>query len=313
MAKITLWGLNEACQFYYHTDLFKYMSFPSSKNIAFQNMRDNVVNAIMVDGGEFGVLYTNPVLMRDQITMWSAFKLPEWQRFLNALELEYNPIENYDRKESWTDAKSGEKHDTGSISATGSGTDSGSVAEKSSGINAERGTVTDTDTGTISKTVEENSAGSSILNRTVTDSGEPTSTEKVAAYNTESVLNNKKIENVTDNESVTAEISSSNINTNSIDTDTHNLTTQRTLNTDTLSDVQRSTEDSRTRTNMQTQTSAQNGTENVIADHTGRAHGNIGVTSSQELLKQEFEIARLASVFRYIADDFIRQFCIMVY
>lgn len=46
--------------------------------------------------------------------------------------------------------------------------------------------------------------------------------------------------------------------------------------------------------------------------HTGERSGNIGVTSSQQLLESEFRVA-MFSVYDRIADLFIQEFCIMVY
>ena len=37
------------------------------------------------------------------IGRWSAKELPIWDRLYKTTLLEYNPIENYDRKEKWTE------------------------------------------------------------------------------------------------------------------------------------------------------------------------------------------------------------------
>lgn len=46
---------------------------------------------------------------------------------------------------------------------------------------------------------------------------------------------------------------------------------------------------------------------------THRAYGNIGVTTSQEMLKQEIEVSRMANVYEYIIKDLKSRFCLMVY
>lgn len=48
------------------------------------------------------------------------------------------------------------------------------------------------------------------------------------------------------------------------------------------------------------------------SEHTGRVEGNIGVTSTQELIKQEREVSRY-NIYDEIADDFKARFCLMVY
>ena len=43
-----------------------------------------------------------------------------------------------------------------------------------------------------------------------------------------------------------------------------------------------------------------------------RVHGNIGVTTTQQMLKSEREVAEFCMV-DYIVNDFISRFCVMVY
>ena len=50
-------------------------------------------------------------------------------------------------------------------------------------------------------------------------------------------------------------------------------------------------------------------TQNI---HTGMRHGNIGVTTSQQMLEQEFKVA-LFSFYDRVADLFVKEFCVMVY
>lgn len=313
MAKITLWGLNEASKFYNGHTLFDSMALPSSEYIANTDMLTGTVNAIMVDAAEFGALYQDPGLMKQQIDMWSNTMLPIWQRFVNAIDLTYDPIENYNRMESWTDSSSGEKTDSGTNSGSSSSTNAGSISEKDVGFNTESGEESSTDTGTISKDRIENSVGDSQLDKTITDSGEPTSEESVSAYNATGFAPNKKIENVTDNENVTDESIKTHSSTGISDIDTHNLQLGKSTNTKGTSENIHDQESSNVQSTTQSATSNNDSVYNDTANHSGHVHGNIGVTTSQKMLLEEFEIARYASVFKYIADDFIRQFCIMVY
>lgn len=46
--------------------------------------------------------------------------------------------------------------------------------------------------------------------------------------------------------------------------------------------------------------------------HVGRLRGNIGVTTTQHMITEERDVARF-DVYAYVADDFCREFCIMVY
>lgn len=47
--------------------------------------------------------------------------------------------------------------------------------------------------------------------------------------------------------------------------------------------------------------------------HEGRVHGNIGVTTSQQMLEQEITVAGKLDVYAYIIRDFKRRFCLPIY
>ena len=53
--------------------------------------------------------------------------------------------------------------------------------------------------------------------------------------------------------------------------------------------------------------------DDVTLTHTSRIHGNIGVTTSQQMLEQELEVAPKLNVMNYIIESFKNRFCIMVY
>lgn len=55
-----------------------------------------------------------------------------------------------------------------------------------------------------------------------------------------------------------------------------------------------------------------NETDNGSDSRSIRRTGNIGVTSSQQLIQQEMEVAKI-NVMRYIIDSFKKRFCILVY
>ena len=66
-------------------------------------------------------------------------------------------------------------------------------------------------------------------------------------------------------------------------------------------------------TGNQTMSTGNSDTKNADnAIHTGRTHGNIGVTTSQQMLQSELDIARF-NVYNEIADLFLQEFCIYTY
>lgn len=163
--------------------IFDLMELPASVN------HDNLVNALVLDLAELEVLYPDPDFMRQAIGTWSAKELPTWERIAAAAEAEYDPIENYDRTEEWTD----------------SGTSSGT------------------------------------------------------SHNTDTIMG-------------------------------YNATTQ-------------------------SPASGSDGSSSGSASstHTGRTHGNIGVTTSQQMLEQELTVAPKLNVYDYIIDSFRKRFCLLVY
>ena len=56
----------------------------------------------------------------------------------------------------------------------------------------------------------------------------------------------------------------------------------------------------------------ENGTDDYTNTHKARLFGNIGVTTSQQMLQSELDIARW-NMYEHIADLFCQEFCIMVY
>lgn len=48
-------------------------------------------------------------------------------------------------------------------------------------------------------------------------------------------------------------------------------------------------------------------------DHTGHIYGNIGVTTSQQMLEAEMELRSTYNMYKIISDSFKYNFCIMVY
>lgn len=73
--------------------LFNGMSVPEGIDL------QTVVDKILFKYGDAPLFCPDPAVMKYYITTWSAERLPLWNRFKTAAEMEYNPIENYDRNE----------------------------------------------------------------------------------------------------------------------------------------------------------------------------------------------------------------------
>lgn len=62
-----------------------------------------VKDNLLAETAELEVIYPDAVFMQAMIGRWSAKELPVWDRLYKTTLLEYNPIENYDLKEKWTE------------------------------------------------------------------------------------------------------------------------------------------------------------------------------------------------------------------
>lgn len=171
-------------------DLFKHLSFPEGID------RDAAINTILLRGAEFEVLYSNGDFMQKAIGNWSKIWNRTFDKWQKALQVEYNPLENYDRIEDSTD----------------------------------------TNTGTIKNT------------------GTQDALSKVSGYNSDSLKDD-------------------------------GATTR---------------EDDLTQTN------------NLTLTRKARTHGNIGVTTSQQMLQSELDIAAW-NLYEHIADIFLKDFVLPVY
>ena len=204
-AKLTLIGCNTFFQ-NIGDDLFKNLTLP--EGLVKKTLTDN----ILLQGGEFEVLYSDPWALQNYISVWADREQATFQRWVDALAIEYAPLENYDRHEDWTDTLD------------------------SDGTSRTTGTNDTSTSGTV--------------------------TTDVSAYDSSSYQPKDK---VTSSETI------------------DNDTTEN--NTSTLDN------------------------EGV---HTGRIHGNIGVTTSQQMLESELDLGYW-NIYSRITDMFLKEFCIMIY
>ena len=68
--------------------------------------RATLTKTILAECAELEVIYPNPALFKSMVEVWSKTQLPNWQRMVDALLKEYDPLHNYDRTEVWNDTSS---------------------------------------------------------------------------------------------------------------------------------------------------------------------------------------------------------------
>lgn len=193
-AKITLIGLYRWLNAE-NIDLFDaFKSLPEGID------KETLVNLILTEGGEFEPLYADANMMKGQIELFVSQHMRTFTKWVKALAIEYNPLENYDRMENWTDVNHNSASSSGNISGN--------------------------------------------------------NTNSVSAYDTNEMSPHD------------SSVSSSNSNSN--------------------------------------------GSSDGNSTHTGRTHGNIGVTTSQQMLQSELDIARF-NIYQQICDLFIDELLLAVY
>ena len=218
--------------------------------------KDTLLASIIFKAGTFEPIYTDP----DYFYLMCGYFWKKWERtftkWFTALNIEYNPLENYDRYEEWSESNSG------SDSGTNSTTDNRTIS-----VADNRTETTDNDT-------------SESLTR-----GEDSTTENsISAFDENSYSDHDKSETDTDIEqSITGT----------------NDTTFTSAGTS-------STTDNNSIANM-----TSNESESEL-EHEGHLHGNIGIVSSQEMLKSELDISSW-NIYEHMSDIFIRDLLVSVY
>lgn len=83
----------------YNDTIFNSMQLPDGVD------PDNVVSNLLMELAELEVIYPSWITMQRAIADWSKSRVTSWERMLQALSADYDPVENYDRREEWTDGE----------------------------------------------------------------------------------------------------------------------------------------------------------------------------------------------------------------
>ena len=226
--------------------LFSLLSLPQGLD------KDTLVDFILAECSDLEILYPNPEVLKGLIGVWSATEQYTWGKLYATMQLEYNPIDNYDRTETRTLASQ----------AAGNSTDGGTD------------TVTSADTGTDTITSADTGSDSTI--------GNSTDVKQVKAFDSASFADKEKD---TVNSSGSTTYGKTNTNTTNYGKTNTNTARYGHTNNNTFS---------------------KNDAENI------RAYGNIGVTTTQQMIEQERETAKF-NIFQVILDEFKQRFCVLVY
>ena len=259
-----------------------------------------VVENLLVECAEFEILYADFNALKRIIKIWSAKEKPVWQKMFNTTCYKYNPIWNKDGKTVWMERQTG----------------SGTKQEKETGTKTNTGTSTITDDYTTTtteteKVTDDYTSSSTTTNKTTgkgsgTRTGSDETTEKVSAYNSTDFQNREKTNN-SSNESNTT-------NSEEDFTGTGKVTNSGTKNTDGSGKVtnsgKKSSQNSTDETNNVSRETIDSNTGETSHEQTET--GNIGVTTTQQMITAEREIA-VFNIIDFIINDFKERFCLRIY
>lgn len=146
----------------YDTSIFENLTLPDELDAA------TAIDSIVFDNAELEIMYPEPDTMKYLIGLWSRRETPIWKRMYDAMQLEYNPIENYNRNETWTDSETEETEANTETSGTNTNQVAGFNSEEFT--NKDKGTGTGTEAGTGSRETSSTHTGNVSGNIGVTTS-----------------------------------------------------------------------------------------------------------------------------------------------
>ena len=118
--------------------IFDLMQIPEALN------KETLVQNLLAETAELEVLYPNPVVFKNLLGVWSAKEIDVWNRLYSTTQYEYNPIENYDRRETGSDSGTGRTThsgtDTTTENTTHGGTDTRTIDRDMGGSDSNTGT-----------------------------------------------------------------------------------------------------------------------------------------------------------------------------
>lgn len=246
--------------------LFSEMVYPSGFTA---DEQQTTVGNILAECAELECLFPDPDTMKTMIGLWSKLNISVWERIFTASQLEYNPIENYNRTELET------------ISDDRTDTHSGNDVNRLSG----------TDTQTTSGSNTQTNAGTDTHTTSETHSGTDTETNSITSYDSNSLYVH----------------------------DTSGLQHGHSVSgSDALAHGHTVTDNgSGSASTSYGKTETITHGEKVVheGDITRNNHtsGNIGVTTSQQMLEQEIEVSAKLNVIKMIVESFKERFCLLVY
>lgn len=304
-AKWTLIGMYQ-----YDDTIFNDMILPTGIDA------DLFKQSLLMEKGEFEVLYPNPDFMRHSIQLWSAKWFRTFSEWLKGTQAQWNPIYNYDRyEEGWDD----HNRKYASVNNADYSDKRTTDMEELNVVNMQDSSKSDTEANRILNTKdsnEKNLKDESTFNNqdTTSQTKESTTEHQVAGYDSSSYQPSSKdiIDNGDSNVKHTGTVTNE---TTGTDTTAHSgtdATTTKGSDTSTHSGSDRNTTSGTDEMVHKGKLSDLSGTEKNTNQHTAHLYGNIGVTTSSAMLAEFYNIAKW-NLYEHMADVFGSELLIQVY
>lgn len=304
MTRFTLWGLME-----YDPTLFNNIMLPEELD------KELLIDDIVERSGDLYTYYQVPSRCKYQIEKWFARNYDNFSRMVDVLLMDYDPIENYNR---YTDETTTENRDirssaSGSDNVQQSGSDgtnrnitssntlSGTDSLVSSGedTNTEGGTQKSTLSGSDKTDID----GSASANYTE---------NQVSAYDSSSYQPHEKTMTNTD---TTSETTYGKISTDTFGkTNTMDYGKTETTNYGKVDSYTAGETDTTNYGRVDTTTYGRVDTvdNDDIIHHVDHTHGNIGVTTTQQMIQSELELRKF-NIYDYISGLFEQDLLLQIY
>lgn len=114
------------------------------------NVKDNLI----LETESMEILYPNAPFLKAAITVWAAERLDIWEKLYETTQLEYNPIENYDRMEESVSTNNGSSSGSNTVTASATAYNSDTFKDTSKSISS--GSNTSNGSGTFRSRVHGN-------------------------------------------------------------------------------------------------------------------------------------------------------------
>ena len=288
-SKITLIGL-----YNYDPTIFDNLLFPAGI------VKDIAINEILVKSGEFEVVYPDPEFLKSMIEHWGKKTYRTFEKWIEALSIEFNPLYNFDRYEEYSDTRA--REDERSRADIRNRKDERSHEDERNRADSRQRN----DTNTRSDSKESVDNASSVSATDTTTKNDTTTTRSVSAY--DSATYQPREQEVVDND-VKVEGTGNAVSTNQ---SKESGSANETQSGNEIGNESEKTKASESGSETESGNATESGKENELSQHSGHLYGNIGVTTSTQLLEDFLRVERF-NIYEQIADIFISEFCILVY